>query len=290
MLEDYVTVNTTEFSYLPWAERIAHLKERHGFRTLEVGVGRTKNGDELERVAELLHTQEIGVAAAHDWYPFFAPNDAEGIAEMERRFVRNIERAARLGADRLIWYTGENERYAGDEAVEALGNRLQNVLKEAERHGVDLLLETEFSPHGTDPGARVALLKKLMTDFAHPRLGINFDAANVYVADEEPFPYAYDELKPWIRHVHLKDVFLRHPDNPERNERGHPQKGHSRTCICCPVGEGAVNYTGLLNALQADGYAGYLCLETHVPRPFNDRTVERGLAFIRKHYQRGESS
>ena len=134
------------------------------------------------------------------------------------------------------------------------------MLKKAEELNVTLLLETEFSKGSKDPAASIKLLRKLFTEAQTPYLACNFDAANLYVAGEEPFPYAYEELKPWIHYVHIKDVRRLVPDiHSIENMKGYLQEGMIDG-VCCAIGEGAVNYAGLLEALKADGYDGYLGL------------------------------
>jgi len=144
-------------------------------------------------------------------------------------------------------------------------------------------LETEFAV-GDDPAASVRLLKKLFTDARTPYLACNFDAANVYVAGEEPFPYAYEELRPWIKYVHVKDVKrLVAGVHSAESMKGKPQIGKI-DAICCPAGEGAINHCGILNALKKDGYDGFISIELHMKREYQDETLKKALAFVKKHW------
>jgi hypothetical protein len=97
-----------------------------------------------------------------------------------------------IGGDKLIWYTDENNRFNGEATVSELLKRLEPVLKMATELEITLILETELYKNSGDPDASVKLLKQLFTHAGTKNLACNF-AANVYVAGEEPFPFAYKD-------------------------------------------------------------------------------------------------
>jgi sugar phosphate isomerase/epimerase len=75
------------------------------------------------------------------------------------------------------------------------------------------------------------------------------------VAGELPFPDGYRRIPPdLIAHVHAKDC---------RMENGAP--------AWLPLGEGVVDWNGQFAALAADGYRGWISLETHWPGPGGDK-------------------
>ena len=89
----------------------------------------------------------------------------------------------------------------------------------------------------------------------HPNLKLVWDPANALVSGEIPFPYGYGLLPASrIAHVHVKDCFV---------------EGHKP--IWGPVGEMGVDWRGQFAALHADGYTGWVSLETHWPGPNNDK-------------------
>jgi sugar phosphate isomerase/epimerase len=86
---------------------------------------------------------------------------------------------------------------------------------------------------------------------SNPALQVVWDPANALCAGEEPFPYGYRLLPPGrIAHIHAKDCHI---------ENHKPIWG--------PLGTRAVDWKGQIAALAADGYKGYLSLETHWPGP-----------------------
>lgn len=89
----------------------------------------------------------------------------------------------------------------------------------------------------------------------HPNLQLVWDPANCYVSGEDPFPGGYGKLPvDRIAHVHAKDCFV----------EGHkPAWG--------PLGTCAIDWKGQITALAADGYKGWISLETHWPGPGSDK-------------------
>jgi sugar phosphate isomerase/epimerase len=82
-----------------------------------------------------------------------------------------------------------------------------------------------------------------------------WDPANALVAGEIPFPEGYRRLPPArVGHVHAKDC---------RIENGCP--------VWQPLGEGSVDWKGQVAALEADGYGGWISLETHWGGPGGDK-------------------
>lgn len=89
----------------------------------------------------------------------------------------------------------------------------------------------------------------------HPNLQLVWDPANALCSGENPFPEGYAKLpKNRIVHVHTKDCHM---------------EGHKP--VWGPLGTRAVDWKGQIAALLADGYQGWLSLETHWPGPNNSK-------------------
>jgi sugar phosphate isomerase/epimerase len=87
-----------------------------------------------------------------------------------------------------------------------------------------------------------------------------------------PYPDGYDKLKPYIRHVHLKDI-----------------KRMPGAFAPAMLGEGDVDFRGIFAALRRDGYDGYVSLETHyrVTAALDEHTLvfPQGQAFSQGGYE-----
>jgi sugar phosphate isomerase/epimerase len=114
----------------------------------------------------------------------------------------------------------------------------------AEREGIVLGLENEHACClGT--GAQTA---RVLAEINSPALRAIWDPGNAFMDGEEPFPRGYEAIKEFIAHVHIKDAAV----PPGATEPDWTL-----------VGGGQIDYSGQMAALRADGYPGYLSLETH---------------------------
>lgn len=88
---------------------------------------------------------------------------------------------------------------------------------------------------------------KVLAALQHPNLKLVWDPANALCSGEDPYPGGYSLLpKDRIAHVHTKDC---HMDGLK------PVWG--------PLGTRHIDWKGQIAALMADGYQGWLSLETH---------------------------
>ena len=119
---------------------------------------------------------------------------------------------------------------------------IEMLLKDA---GKQLLLESDPSVMTTNHRA----LRHLLDTINQPEwIGAIFDPGNdIYDPQgETPYPDGFLQIQPYVKHIHIKDAVLT-PEGP--------------TCVC--IGTGQVDYAGILDALLASGYNGYLSLENH---------------------------
>jgi len=103
--------------------------------------------------------------------------------------------------------------------------------------------------------ATAAESAKLLNAVQHPNLKLVWDPANALVSGETPYPTGYALLpKDRIAHVHVKDCHM-----------------EDHKPIWGPVGTRQVDWKAQIAALKADGYDGWLSLETHWPGPGGDK-------------------
>lgn len=134
-----------------------------------------------------------------------------------------------------------------DRIVTALGELAEKASKE------DLIIGLE-NEHACNlaTGAEAAAALRAVD---HPNLKLVWDPANALVSGEVPFPDGYRLLPAnRIAHVHAKDCYI----------KGHkPEWG--------PLGACGIDWKGQIAALLADGYRGYISLETHWAGPAGDK-------------------
>jgi sugar phosphate isomerase/epimerase len=138
-----------------------------------------------------------------------------------------------------------------DKCFDAIVAALTSLAEKAAQENLIIGLENE---HACNIGL-AAEAAKVLAAAPHPNLRLVWDPANALVGGEEPFPHGYGLLpKDRIVHVHTKDCHM---------------EGH--TPVWGPLGTRAVDWKGQIAALMADGYKGWLSLETHWPGPDGDK-------------------
>ncbi len=96
---------------------------------------------------------------------------------------------------------------------------------------------------------------RVLAEVDHPNLRVVWDPANAFLSGEVPYPDGYRKLPAArIVHVHAKDCFVK-----------------DLRPVWGPVGHGGVDWKGQIAALVADGYRGYISLETHWAGPGGDK-------------------
>jgi sugar phosphate isomerase/epimerase len=106
--------------------------------------------------------------------------------------------------------------------------------------GLTLLHENEKFIYGDT----VARCKDLLDTFKGKNVRAIFDPANFIQCDEVAYPDGLETLLPYVAYIHVKDA----------NAQGG----------VVPSGEGVGNIRGILSALNANGYDGFLSLEPHL--------------------------
>lgn len=157
----------------------------------------------------------------------------------------------------IFGYNGAEKWVASSGAWEKLLKLMEPPVKLAEDAGIILAVETGNNAMITSGW----LGKKLIDDLGTKHLKIIWDIPNTLYCTDVPYPDAYEEIKDYIGHIHIKDCKA----NIAR-----------ATVRFCPLGEGdmAPYLQGIAGALKKDGYQGVISLES-VYRPDNG-TFEDG--------------
>jgi sugar phosphate isomerase/epimerase len=171
-------------------------------------------------------------------------------ADQPRLADRALEIAERTGAGiiRVFSYWRTVEPRA---CFDRIGRALEGLARQAAPHGRIVGLENEHACN-IATGAETA---RLLDAVDHPNLKAVWDPGNAYVSGETPYPDGYRRLAAErIVHVHAKDCRM-----------------ESRRPVWGPLGECDIDWKGQLGALAADGYQGWISLETHWAGPGGDK-------------------
>ena len=203
---------------------------------------------EVEEILEAAATHGVTVGSISPGL-FKVTPDARDIDDHRGDLqTRCLDLAEALGVTMMVVFppvrsNGEGFEDYPDEVI----TDFRELAKRAADRGITVAVENEPICYA----ATGESLARFLDQVDHPALRANWDPGNAVNADEQPFPAGYEHIKPFLVHVHVKD-YLRQPDG-----RGQ----------CVPAGEGAVDWPGQLAALKADGYEGFLVVETHFKPP-----------------------
>lgn len=167
-----------------------------------------------------------------------------------------------------------------DDVLADFSQAMHGLLHEAAASGLVFSLEPEYF----DLSRNVVGLKRILSAVDHPQFRLTFDACNLYQGGEEAFPYAYEELRDQVAHVHLKNgsVFSesRHP--PDEKAFAFAPPYADRIMRWGPLADGALNVHGIVTRLARDGYDGVVVLEPHTRDQAKQlRFLAEEIAFVR---------
>jgi sugar phosphate isomerase/epimerase len=138
-----------------------------------------------------------------------------------------------------------------DEAFPIMKYTLTTVLRTAERYGVSIGIEPHQSISRTTAG-----LLRIATLVDSPRLRVNYDTGNAYLAGEDP----YEGLKAvlcLLVHVHAKDISIRMSEAEKGKVTGTP--------VGCACGDGVIDWRKVVAILRQAGFSGVLSVECGTP-------------------------
>jgi len=200
---------------------------------------------EVERVASLLEKCELSLAAIAS--PVFKCElDDEAAQRDHVDYLRNCCRIAKRLGTKIIRIFTFWKRGPSEPVWEKVKRQFAPAVAVAETEGMILGIENEHSTYL----ATAAETKRFISEIDSPAVRVIWDPCNELHAEEgiKPYPDAYELVKPFMVHLHIKD------------SARDPKTGAVRVT---PVGEGDVDWKGQLRDVLVNSYQGYASLETH---------------------------
>jgi sugar phosphate isomerase/epimerase len=232
--------------------RLRDLLADHGARIAAVSPGLFK----------IAYPPKAAASASMGWmdldlYRAWDEATAEARYHLDELLPASLDYANELGAELVVIFSFNRGGGAPGAPPDGVLDCLSRAAERTREAGLTLVIETEDG-FWADTGARSAELVRAVN---HPALGINWDPANSFCAGDNPYPTGYQAVRELVRHVHFKDA--------RRDSAGSAEF----------VVEGEVDWAGQIEALAADGYEGFISVETHL-RP-RVATARRSLDRLR---------
>jgi sugar phosphate isomerase/epimerase len=227
----------------------------NGIETCQLHLALEDYSDEtIERLCSLRKTTGIeisaliGAATGPTVYDFYSGPLTIGImappwqASRTRELAQSARFAAKLGVKRVCGHIGFIPENPNDPAYAPGIAAARWLAAIYEKEGIGLDFETgQETP--------ITLLRAI-EDIGSPRVGVNFDPANLLMYGKANPQDAMDILGRYVRGFHAKDG-----DYPSSPRQLGPEK---------PLGEGRVNFPLLIRKLRETGYDGPLTIEREI--------------------------
>ncbi len=195
------------------------------------------------RALTLSNINAFMMTAVEDfWHPSWIEPDANSRRLRVQHTMAALRLARKLGAKCITTEPGgpRNGAMSREKALDVFVDGLQETLHHAEDEGVLLLVEPE-------PGLLIenaAQFEELAGRMDSPMFGLNFDIGHFYCV-AEPLPETIARLARWTRHYHVEDIAA-------TRVHEHLIPGH-----------GAIDFTAVLKAIHATGYADWITVELY---------------------------
>jgi L-ribulose-5-phosphate 3-epimerase len=178
-------------------------------------------------------------------------------SELEERILKLewlFRQSQKIGIRRIVLPFLDSSSINTEEEIKSVIALLERISPEAEKAGIDLLLESSLEPRR---------LGSLLSELPSPTLKINYDTGNSASLGYDP----KDEFKAYglrIGSVHIKDRL--------------------RTGGTVPLGTGNTNFTVISDGLKSIGYTGDFILEAARAATGDELTwAKHNREFIKNH-------
>lgn len=200
-------------------------------------------------------------------------NKDENPAKVEKS-KRIIELAKELGTDIVTTHIGV---VPGDKAHDRY-KIMQEACYELAHFAdtIDAHFAVETGPETS------AVLKEFLDSLGSTGVGVNLDPANLVMVTGDDPAGAVINLQKYIVHTHAKDgkqLFYKDPEIVYGLVKDPLVTG--RSFLEVPLGEGSVDWTSYLNALESIGYNGFLTIEREVGDD-PERDIKAAVKFLQE--------
>lgn len=243
------------------------LRETRALGVTQVEVSAATAREHMDALTAGLAGLGMTISSIPVFFDFGRNTDIEGQA------APVFELAKELGADRLLVIPGFTQ--GSPEEVELQTRTMiegtARLGELAQSAGLGLIME-DFDGAAAPFATSAGMLRFLE---ACPQMDACFDTGNFRFMAEDELS-AYEALRGKITHVHLKDRLF----TPVHGDNG-PQAVDGVTLYPCPVGQGEIQISRILDLLEEDGYTGVYTIEHYDARDMLD-CLSQSVAWLRE--------
>ena len=231
-----------------WA--VAHVE----IRVLPQGRFPAVPDDQLDGLCALIDEAGLSVSGVSPGFCKCPWDDPSVTHVLVEHLPRACELARRLKTDLVSCFAfSRNAPGPVPSAVIDLVGELSVITRQ---HGCRLVLENEAGCWGATGLEAASIIRQV----GSRNIGLCWDPGNSCLAGSaRPYPDEYFQIKDLVSHVHMKNI-------------------EPLTDSWCLMDKGMVDWRGQLAALSADGYTGFLVVETHLHARQDGSIVDKKLS------------
>jgi sugar phosphate isomerase/epimerase len=214
------------------------------------------------RLKRWLDESGLKVSQIDAGYPITGPLGATfGVRYVQKA----IQFAAAIGCPCVDTTDGATKPpgYSDAEVLAITRQNYRQILEWADDYNITVNIEPH-GPYTTDPD----IMERILNFFDTPRLMMNFDTGNSFIAGRDPVAFAKRFLDR-IRHLHIKDVSQSLADAVRGADTGIPTSE-----VAIGDGVNAPNIAGVIDLLKQDNWEGVLSIECQGTPACIKRSVE----------------
>lgn len=215
---------------------------------------RTWTGENAEKLSQMLAERNITASAFWCGWPgpvvwnFYEGQRVLGLVPPEYREMRvkslceGADFAKKIGIENVVTHMGFIPENPNDPIFDGFCDAARKVAEHLKENGQYLLFETGQET----PVTMLRAFEKIGTD----NLGVNLDTANLILYGKANPVDALDVFGKYVMNLHAKDGFY--------TTNGHDLGRETA------IGEGKVDFNGVLKKLHELGYSGYVTIEREI--------------------------
>ncbi|MBQ6207629.1 MAG: sugar phosphate isomerase/epimerase [Oscillospiraceae bacterium] len=216
--------------------------------------------EELKEVKAKADALGLRIIALTPYNSRFNDLDPAVQAAEEADIVRCIGYAEYLGASYIRIYGGNYAATDTDPDGKKRKNLVESMRRlgdEAQKRNVKLVIENHFNTMTVSAQQSIELSREIN----HPAVGILYDQANLTFTGKEDYRTAINLQQEKVYHMHVKDLRFKSGNHDfVSSDVSHP-KEEERNVVTKIVGEGELDWPGILKMVKERGYDGWLSLE-----------------------------
>ncbi|MGR5065451.1 TIM barrel protein [Photobacterium sp. DNB22_13_2] len=230
---------------------------------------------DADTVNTALYIKELEICAGTIFEPLSEASSYEDIIKKTKRLCGLLQQ---IGCEKLVVIDCVNDirsRYAGmPEQAPRLDSKcwaqmmstIRDIAEVAKRHEIRAVVH----PHAGGYIEYQDEIDLMLADIPAEEVGLCLDTGHLYYATMDPAK-SLVQYADRLEYVHFKDV------NQHRLQQAiKEQVGFWQACadgVMCPLGEGAVDYDEVAQALESIGYHGWITIEQERDPRHSDTTL-----------------